>query len=111
MSPPFHVVLVTATVLDLDACQRLEADVASAISLGGVAIVLDLGAVALVTPEVVPILLAAVGRASAHGKLVIVSGLPQLRALLLSSPEFGQAQLVATRAAADKLLNSNENLP
>jgi len=111
VSPTFNAVVVTATVLDLDACERLETDVASAISLGGVAIVLDLEAVALVKPEAVPILLGAVGRAEAHGKLVIVSGLPQLRALLLSSPEFGQAQLVATRAAADKLLNSDENLP
>lgn len=111
MENPKSEVVVTANVLDPEVCAELATNVDAAIAEGRPAIVIDLVAVALVAPEAVRSLLDAVGRASAHGRVLIVSGSPQLRALLLGSPEFRGAHLVATRTAADKLLNSDDKVP
>lgn len=104
-------IVATSTSLDASEAAHVASEVSSALTNGASIIVMNLEKVTLVDPGGVAPLLGAIALARAHGRLLVVAGLPQLRALLLSAPEFSGAQLFATRAAAFAALNPSPKLP
>ena len=104
MGPAVSDIVVLHTTMDAKSADELLQRVEGALASSPEALVLSLSAVAIIEPFALVTFLRTIADAQARSRLVVITGQPHIRALLLGAKEFGAARLVSTRPAAMRAL-------